>query len=789
MSGFTAYHSQYLAHRLTLEGTTDDAFAKSIASARVDLNPHQIDAALFALASPISRGAILADEVGLGKTIEACLVIAQRWAEHRRRILLIVPASLRKQWSQELRDKFSLASSILEAKSYREQVKSGRPRPFDAPNRIIIVSYEFAASKSDDIQRIGWDVVIFDEAHRLRNVYREGTATRAKALRAAVRGRFKLLLTATPLQNSLMELYGLTSVIDERLFADESGFRNLYGGGNPSRDNLLILRERLKPVCHRTLRRTVQQAGLINFTRRIPATFWFDPTDDEHQLYMDLSAFLQRPDTVAFGTRPNPLVTLIVRKILGSSTFAVAGTLRAIIERLHRVELPEIADVSDIDSAEEDQEEWGDAKDPQPPKLPPLDARKLKAEIDELTRYRDLALRIPVNAKGGRLLETLPEILNQIAAHGGQRKAVIFTESVRTQRYLAELLSEQGYAGQIVLLNGTNGDPESQAIYADWLARHRGTDAVSGSPSADMKAAIIEAFRTSRTILIATELGAEGINLQFCSLVVNFDLPWNPQRVEQRIGRCHRYGQKIDVTVMNFLNRRNHVEQRIFQLLDQKFRLFDGVFGASDEVLGAIESGVDFERRVLEIVQTARSEPEINEEFDRLQTELQSEIDTTMLDARKRLLDRVDEDVVRHLKTRKGDLASILSAYDQRLLTLARAELPSARFHLDNPRRFDHEGTTWTTEWPIADELNWQFFRLSEGSLAAQLAETARGRTLALATLRFNLSAYQGGRLTRVRSTARPRRLAPRHPPLPQNRRRNHHPSSARRHHRRRRDR
>jgi superfamily II DNA or RNA helicase len=746
MSQFTPYHSQYLAHRLTLEGASDDAFAKSLSTARVDLNPHQVDAALFALGSPISKGVILADEVGLGKTIEASLVIAQRWAEHRRRILLIVPASLRKQWSQELADKFSLPSRIMEAKSYRERLRAGVHAPLEGDGQIVITSYEFAATRAADIKRIAWDLVVFDEAHRLRNVHRRGTATRAKALRDAVRSRFKLLLTATPLQNSLMELFGLASIIDEHLFGDEASFRTLYGGA-PTPDNLLILRQRLKPICHRTLRRTVQEAGLISFTRRVSVTFRFEPREDESRLYASISAYLQRKDTVAFGGRPNQLVTLIVRKILGSSTFAVAQTLTTIIDRLKHIEPPDLTDLADIDTADEDAEEWDEEADAP---APPIDPVKLAAEITELTGYRDLALRIPVNAKGENLIAKLPEMLAQIVERGGQRKAVIFTESVRTQGYLAALLAERGYAGDIALLNGSNKDAESQVIYADWLGRHRGTDAVSGSPSSDMKAAIVESFRNQKSILIATESGAEGINLQFCSLLVNFDLPWNPQRVEQRIGRCHRYGQKIDVTVVNFLNLRNHAEQRIFQLLDEKFRLFDGVFGASDEVLGAIESGVDFERRVLEIVQSTRSEADINAEFDRLQSDLQSDIDTAVLDARKRLLDRVDEDVVRRLKTRKGALHDIMGAFEQRLLTLARAELPEARFHPDAPRRFDHDGQTWTTEWPMADDRNWQFFRLAEGNLASDLVATAHDRRLPPATVQFDLDAYAGGRLSDV---------------------------------------
>lgn len=527
LPSFTPYHSQYLAYRLTLEGATDDAFAKSLSTARVHLNPHQVDAALFALGSPVSKGVLLADEVGLGKTIEASLVIAQRWAEHRRRILLIVPASLRKQWSQELREKFSLPSAILEARSYRDAVKAGQHQPFAVPDQVVITSYEFAARRAEDVQRIAWDLVVFDEAHRLRNVYRKGTAVRAKALREAVQGRFKMLLTATPLQNSLMELYGLASVLDEHLFGNEASFRALYGGANPSAADLLVLRERLKPFCHRTLRRSVQEAGLISFTRRIPATFGFEPGDDEFRLYTGLSAYLQRQDTIAFGGRPNQLVTLIIRKILGSSTFAVAQTLTAIIDRLGRIELPGLEDVAaDVDGADADAEEWdGSAPtDDGASDLDRIDPEALKAEIAELAGYRDLALRIPANAKGENLIAKLPEMLEEIVARGGERKAVIFTESVRTQAYLTELLAAKGYAGEIALLNGTNKDGESQALYANWLARHRGTDAVSGSPSADMKAAVVEAFRTRKTILIATESGAEGINLQLYSLLVNFDL-------------------------------------------------------------------------------------------------------------------------------------------------------------------------------------------------------------------------------------------------------------------------
>ncbi len=142
------------------------------------------------------------------------------------------------------------------------------------------------------------------------------------------------------------------------------------------------------------------------------------------------------------------------------------------------------------------------------------------------------------------------------------------------------------------------------------------TDAVSGSPTADRKAAIVEEFRDGAFILIATESAAEGVNLQFCSLVVNYDLSWNPQRIEQRISRCHRYGQKHDVVVVNFLNKRNAADQRVYALLKDKFKLFEGVFGSSDEVLGALKSGVDLEKRIASVYQTCRTTSETEAAFN-----------------------------------------------------------------------------------------------------------------------------------------------------------------------------
>jgi superfamily II DNA or RNA helicase len=753
---FTHYHSQYFAHRITLAGIDDDSFAQSLSTARVHMNPHQVDAALFALQAPMPRGAILADEVGLGKTIEASLVIAQRWAEKRRRILLIVPASLRKQWSQELREKFGLEASILEAKSYKEAKKAGHRRPFEIEGKVVITSYEFAAIKEDDLTLINWDLVVFDEAHRLRNVYKKAGSVKAKALQRSLKNSFKILLTATPLQNSLMELFGLVSMIDEHIFGDEASFKIHYSSGKPTPASLAILRERIKTVCLRTLRKDVQEAGHISYTKRLPSTFTFEPYDDEQKLYEHLSAFLQRKDTVSFGDKPNQLVTLVVRKILGSSTFAVADTLSAIIDRLKKLQPVTVEDLADLSLDDGLAEEWaaGEGED-EDADSPQIDAAKLKAEIEELTSYLKLARSIPHNAKGRALLDNLTKVLDTIAAKpGGQRKAVIFTESVRTQKYLAELLSAHGFADQIVLMNGSNNDALSQSVYQGWKARHTGTDAVSGSKTADMKAAIVESFKDDKTILIATESGAEGINLQFCSLLINFDLPWNPQRVEQRIGRCHRYGQKIDVMVINFLNTKNRAEERILELLTIKFNLFSGVFGASDDVLGAIESGTDFERRVFEAVQNARNNNEIDAAFNRLQDELSEKINTEMLDARNKLIGHFDQNVVKRLKDRKEKLSRIIDVFEERLLALAKAELADASFFdYEGHPCFTHKGQTYTTNWELADKNGWQFFRLADDNLASQLVANAKTRQLSQAELNISYAGFAGeGQLTDVKA-------------------------------------
>ncbi len=750
----TPYHSQYWAHALSLRGSGGniESLSRSIANARVDLNPHQIDAALFALRSPLSKGAIMADEVGLGKTIEAGIVLAQKWAERRRRILLIVPAMIRKQWQLEMEQKFFLPSVILDAKAFNRLAKDGVANPFDQDDRMVICSYHFASAKSAEISRVPWDVAVIDEAHRLRNVYRSRNRTDPLAKKSmshkiteSLESVLKLLLTATPLQNSLMELYGLVSVIDGHVFGDARSFREQFVRTPDNENRNEALKQRLSPICIRTLRKQVME--YVPFTRRVPITQEFLPSEAEQELYDQVSCYLQRESLLALPTGQRHLITLILRKLLASSTFAIARTLRRLVHRLENLqEQVDLLDGDDLDGIDDLEDEWCDDVEEDLRTLRNIDPVLLKDELDELRSYADLADKIENNAKGESLIPALHAAFKHAQQLGAARKAVIFTESRRTQEYLFNLLTANGYAGKLVTINGSNSDPLSKEIYLEWLARHKEQDVVTGSKSVDIKAALVEHFRDSATILIATEAAAEGVNLQFASLVVNYDLPWNPQRIEQRIGRCHRYGQKHDVVVVNFLNRRNEADLRVFQLLSEKFRLFDGVFGASDEVLGALESGVDIERRIAQVYQECRTTEEITTAFDALQVELETQIQARLAQTRQSLLEHFDEDVRSRLRISQQSTLETLSHRERWLLNLTRYELKEyAQFDSVLPR-FQYTGSIaregwYNLDWKQAEATGEHFYR-QDHPLATQLIDRAVERTLSAVDVVLDYSGY-----------------------------------------------
>src|SRR6185503_14751618 len=639
---------------------------------------------------------------------EAALLLAQKWAERKRRLLVILPANLRKQWAQELADKFFLPSVILETKTFNEIVRAGNLNPFQE-EAIVLCSYQFARNKDAYIKQTPWDLIVIDEAHRLRNVYKN-TSKIATAIKNAVAPFPTVLLTATPLQNSLLELFGLVSIIDEFAFGDLQSYRARFARLTGT-DDFSELKARLAPICKRTLRRQVLE--YVKYTNRHALVQEFVPSDQEQQLYDAVSGYLQRPTLYALPASQRQLITLILRKLLASSSFAIASTLAGMVARLEIAAaeaVPVDAPPTDLpenwERIDELADEWEGDNDgtalSSRSQLTPEQREDLKQELAQLREFHSLATSILKNSKGEVLMTALRRGFNAAAEAQRreglptlQQKAVVFTESRKTQDYLFRVLQNTEFAGRVMIFNGTNTDAHSKGIYQAWLKRHAGTDRISGSPGADMRAALVEHFRDGAAILIATEAAAEGINLQFCNLVVNYDLPWNPQRVEQRIGRCHRYGQQFDVVVVNFLNKKNAADRRVYELLDKKFKLFDGVFGASDEVLGAIESGVDFEKRIASIYQKCRTPEQIQFEFDELQKDLEAEIAVGQNDAREKLLDNFDQEVVEKVKI---ESRAVLDRFNEQLWRLTRHMLADFASFDDGGFSFSLHSNPFPTE-------------------------------------------------------------------------------------------
>jgi superfamily II DNA or RNA helicase len=621
----TRFHQRISAEALTVRGGYGASrLAPALARSAVDLNPHQVEAAAFALSSLPTGGAVLADEVGLGKTIEAGLVLAQLAAEGKERALVLVPASLRNQWRDELQEKFGIEAAVVDGDRARVAERQGVANPFDAGG-VVIASHAFAARRSADVARVAWDLAVVDEAHRLRNAWRRDHRT-GQALRRALRRCPKLLLTATPLQNDVMELFGLASFLDDALLGGEDAFRLQYATGELTAERSADLKSRLAPVVARTLRRQVKE--YVKFTARRSLVEDFAPSPEEQELYDRVSDYLRREDAFAIPRARRALLVLVYRKILASSSFALASTLARLAASLEE----KIAGAAcaaaqgpepDLGAFEEEAEEWEDGgEEPQAPRTPAL-LRRMRAELKELRACEALARSIRSNAKGEALVRGLDRAFTVARACGWPEKAVVFTEFRRTQEHLARLLASRGY--DVTCLSGDAGGP-------------------------DRRQALVEAFRDRTRILLMTEAGAEGLNLQFCNLVVNYDLPWNPQRVEQRIGRCHRYGQTRDVLVVNFLNRRNAADARLYDLLARKLALFDGVFGSSDEILGALGGGVDFERRILDIYQSCRSGEEVDRAFEALRADLDGRIEARLAAARSLLFERFDGEVRARLR-------------------------------------------------------------------------------------------------------------------------------------------
>lgn len=584
---------------------------------KIDPNPHQINAFCAAIDALKTGGIVLADEVGLGKTIEAGLVLRYVLESGSKKILISLPASLRKQWELELEEKFNLTPVILDRMTVEHDAEQWHRILVDRQKvQIVITSYDYSSKLMKRFPDVKWDFLIIDEAHNLKNL--QGSK-RAKRLYELSGGIPKILLTATPLQNSLMDLYGLISFIDPRIFGSEKVFRQRY-----IRDeNYDDLKRELTPVMYRTLRKDV--ADYMDFKKRICVTVDFELSPDEIELYERVNEFLKRDILYSIPSSNRTLIILVIRKLMASSSFALIDTFEVLKDRLEKLyEGTRSADAEEgfdlfwsfvedeIDESgfeETDEEDMSVQKD------------YIKAELDEVNEIIDVARRITTNSKITALKQALKIGFSFQQKHEIPEKAVVFTESKRTQKFIAAELRKSGYDEEdILLFNGDFDDAMTKEIYRTWKVKNFGN--ANYGRSVEYKHAIVDYFRENAKILICTDSGSEGLNLQFCNTVINYDLPWNPMKIEQRIGRCHRYGQKNDVVAINLLNTQNVADKRVYEILSNKFELFEGVFGASDIALGALESGTSFEKMVLEIYQSCDTAMDFKKAFDKLDRKL-----------------------------------------------------------------------------------------------------------------------------------------------------------------------
>jgi len=589
------FNQRILAEDLVRIRRPDDLerYAASQRQARIDPNPHQIDAVIFALRRLREGGCILADEVGLGKTIEAGLVIAQSRAEGVQRVLLIVPKSLIGQWQNELANLFAIQAQDDQ-------------RSFVAPG-VYLVGREFAGSERG-AAALGtappFDLVVIDEAHEIfaglhKRYDRDGLydetsdeALMAHRVRGFLRSSAVLLLTATPMQNSLAELWGLVQYVEPTgtLLGDIATFRKVFCDED---DRSLVpgqeheLQQRLAVVLQRTLRRQAQEFLDRPFTARRCRLYQYDMSEDERSLYDDVTEYLLQPSLYAFSGRQRRLLLIGFHRRMASSIAALAASLENVAARLRRMcGKPGQDDAAKVIYRDlEDDDEIGEIAEEQ---APATDESAVLAELARVEGFIARAKSLPDDAKARSFQDAIRVVLNLEANGGRSGKAVVFTESITTQEYLRTLLLAMGLRDEeVTLFRGVNDHDRAQQAYARWQQEEGSRFPRGMKPSREVaiRLALVHEFRTRSRVLICTEAGAKGLNLQFCNTVINYDLPWNPQRIEQRIGRCHRYSQEHDVTVVNFLARDNDAHRLTFEILSQKLDLFGRVLDASDTVL------------------------------------------------------------------------------------------------------------------------------------------------------------------------------------------------------------
>ena len=633
---------------------------RCLLNTKIEINPHQINAFCAAIQALKTGGIVLADEVGLGKTIEAGLTIKYVLDSGAKRVLIALPATLRKQWEVELEEKFSLKTTILDRLTVESNLSFWKSCLENRDKvRIVITSYDYSSKLMQRFPNLKWDFIIIDEAHNLRNVF-HGTK-RAKRLYELSKGIPKILLTATPLQNSLSDLHGLISFIDPRIFGSEKVFNKRFIEGQDYPE----LKRELIPVLYRTLRRDVGK--YMDFKKRECRTIDFALSPDEVELYMRVNNFLKRDVLYSIPDANKGLIVLVIRKLLASSSYALIETFEVLKNRLHKLyEGTKSANAQDgfalfWDFVEDEIDESAFEEIDDEDTL--FQKQQIQAEMDEVDAIIEIESRIQSNAKIKALKTAIHTAFEYQGKQNIPQKVVVFTESKRTQKYIAAELRKDGFEeDDILLFNGDFNDDMTKEIYRAWQVKNFGK--TNYGRSVEYKHAIVDYFKEHSKVLIVTDAGSEGLNLQFCNTVINYDLPWNPQKIEQRIGRCHRYGQKYDVVAINLLNTGNEADRRVYEILSKKFELFDGIFGASDIAIGALESGTSFEKTILDIYQHCRTRAEFKKAFDRLDRHLDAKRNKKAVQLRSILMTDSDEAKGAALERTKNDIDRYLQQVD-----------------------------------------------------------------------------------------------------------------------------
>lgn len=573
------------AHRIKLSHLYDKL--SSLSNSRTRLLPHQIEAT-HVVASALRPRYLLADEVGLGKTVEAGLILKELFfRKGYSRALICTPAPLTIQWQQELKNKFNEDFEILSRRNFYE-FAANWPR-----HRRLLTSIDFIKNPrySDELLKARWDVVIFDEAHRLRRDYSKVTHAYSFAEKIAERCDALLLLSATPFRGKLEELYYLVRLLDPHLLGPHQSFVQEYilpGEAGDTR-RLADLRQKVGKVMLR--RRKVEVGG---FTKRHARTVRFELGPEERAFYDETTDYVRREYNLAMRekNRATSFIMIVFQKLLDSSTRAL---LRALEKRKASLEQSmvgmraAIGSDEDLDAAFDDIDESDTPED----QLVDVEGRRqrtlkeLRKEALTLAFLIKLGRSIKHDRKLTKLVETMQRLQRE-----GRNKFVIFTQFRTTQDYLESELLASGFSVSVF----------------------------HGSLSLQEKEAAILEFRESSSVLICTEAGGEGRNLQFASILINYDLPWSPLKIEQRIGRIHRFGQTRDVHIINFATR-DTVAERVLEVLEQKIRLFEETIGTPDILLGTLEDELDFQNSLMSFLSGQKTRRELDEELEaRLRT-------------------------------------------------------------------------------------------------------------------------------------------------------------------------